>query len=76
MIENMVLQDIYNGHGVCYVDPHGDTVEKILDYIPSWRLKDIVYFNPADLDYPVGFNVLDRVSCSTSTCFRWTDERI
>ncbi len=62
MIENMVLQDIYNGHGVCYVDPHGDTVEKILDYIPSWRMKDVVYFNPADLDYPVGFNVLDRVS--------------
>lgn len=62
LIENMVLQDIYNGHGVAYIDPHGDTVEKILDYIPSWRINDIVYMNPADLDYPIGFNVLEAVS--------------
>ncbi|MBI2477062.1 type IV secretion system DNA-binding domain-containing protein, partial [Candidatus Uhrbacteria bacterium] len=61
LIENMVLQDIYNGHGVCYIDPHGDTVEKLLNYIPSWRINDVVYFNPADLDYPVGFNVLEAV---------------
>ncbi|PIR47803.1 hypothetical protein COV06_00150 [Candidatus Uhrbacteria bacterium CG10_big_fil_rev_8_21_14_0_10_50_16] len=64
LLENMVLQDIYNGHGICYVDPHGDTVERILDFIPSWRLNDVVYFNPADLDFPVGFNVLDEVSGS------------
>ncbi|MEK7530092.1 MAG: type IV secretion system DNA-binding domain-containing protein, partial [Patescibacteria group bacterium] len=62
LIENMVLQDIYNGHGVAYIDPHGDTVEKILNYIPSWRINDIVYMNPADLDYPIGFNVLEAVS--------------
>ena len=61
LLENMVLQDIYNGHGVCYIDPHGDTVEKILDFIPSWRLNDVIYFNPADLDYPIGFNVLESV---------------
>ncbi len=64
LLENMVLQDIYNGHGVCYIDPHGDTVENILDYIPSWRINDVVYFNPADLDHPIGFNVLDEVSGS------------
>ncbi|HBU27948.1 TPA: hypothetical protein DEB00_02420 [Candidatus Uhrbacteria bacterium] len=64
LLENMVLQDIYNGHGICYVDPHGDTVERILDFIPSWRLNDVVYFNPADLDFPVGFNVLDEVASS------------
>jgi DNA-directed RNA polymerase subunit RPC12/RpoP len=62
LLENMLLQDIYRGHGVCYVDPHGDTVERMLDFIPAWRMKDVVYFNPADLDFPIGFNVLERVS--------------
>ncbi len=61
LIENMVLSDIHAGHGVCYVDPHGDTAEKILDYIPSHRINDVVYFNPADVDYPVGFNILETV---------------
>lgn len=62
--ENMVMSDIMAGHGVCYIDPHGDTAEKILDYIPSNRINDVVYFNPADLDYPVGFNILETVKDS------------
>src|SRR3989338_1653874 len=62
MLENMVLSDIYAGHGLCYVDPHGDTIEKILDFIPSHRMNDVVYVNPADLDYPIGFNILETVS--------------
>ncbi len=61
LIENMVLSDIMAGHGVCYVDPHGDTAEKLLDYIPSNRINDVVYFNPGDLEYPVGFNILETV---------------
>jgi hypothetical protein len=59
LLENMVLSDVMAGHGVCYIDPHGDTAEKLLDYIPSHRINDVVYFNPADLDYPVGFNILE-----------------
>ena len=43
--ENMVMSDIMAGHGVCYVDPHGDTAERILDLIPSNRVNDVVYFN-------------------------------
>lgn len=62
LLENMVLSDIYAGHGCAYIDPHGDTAEKILDYIPSWRINDVVYFNPADLDYPIGFNILESIS--------------
>ncbi len=62
--ENMVMSDIMAGHGVCYVDPHGDTAEKILDYIPSNRINDVVYFNPADMEFPVGFNILDTVNDS------------
>jgi len=62
LLENMILSDIYAGYGCCYIDPHGDTAEKLLDYIPSWRINDVVYFNPADLDYPVGFNILETVN--------------
>lgn len=59
LMENMVLNDIYKGHGVGIVDPHGDFAEKILDYIPPGRINDVVYFNPADIDNPIGFNVLE-----------------
>ena len=62
LLENMILSDIYAGYGCCYIDPHGDTAEKLLDYIPSWRINDVVYFNPADLDYPIGFNILETVN--------------
>lgn len=59
MMENMVLNDIYKGHGVGIVDPHGDFAEKIINFIPSNRVNDIVYFNPADTDHPIGFNILE-----------------
>ncbi len=61
LLENMVLNDIYAGHGLGYVDPHGDTAEKILNYIPANRINDVVYFNPSDLDYPIGFNILETI---------------
>ncbi|MCB9798168.1 type IV secretion system DNA-binding domain-containing protein [Candidatus Nomurabacteria bacterium] len=59
MMENMMLHDIYMGHGVGLVDPHGDFAEKMIDYIPSWRINDIIYVNPADVEFPMGFNVLE-----------------
>lgn len=59
MMENMVLHDIYSGHGVGVVDPHGDFAEKIINYIPPKRINDVVYFNPADVGNPVGFNILE-----------------
>mgnify|MGYP001607329373 CR=1 FL=1 len=59
LIANLAIQDIINGKGVCIVDPHGEFVESILYKIPKNRLKDVVYFNPADMDYPIGFNVLE-----------------
>ncbi|MDX9893032.1 MAG: type IV secretion system DNA-binding domain-containing protein [Patescibacteria group bacterium] len=62
MMENMIIQDIVNGEGVALVDPHGDFAEKILDFIPSYRVNDIVYLNPADIQYPVAFNVMESVS--------------
>lgn len=59
LLENMVLGDIYAGNGVGIVDPHGDFAEKIINYIPSNRINDVVYFNPADVEYPIGFNILE-----------------
>ncbi len=64
LLENMILSDIYAGHGCAYVDPHGDTAELLLDYIPSWRINDVVYFNPGDLEHPVGFNILESVDAN------------
>lgn len=58
-LNNCIVQDIANGEGVCVVDPHGELVEGILDKIPEERMKDVIYFNPADTDYHVGFNILE-----------------
>ena len=58
LLGNMIVQNIWNGEGVCVVDPHGELVESILATIPAHRAKDVIYFNPADTDYHVGFNVL------------------
>jgi len=61
LMENMAIQDIRNGHGVAFLDPHGDSVQRILNCVPSNRINDVVYFNPADLEYPVAFNILEAV---------------
>jgi CxxC-x17-CxxC domain-containing protein len=58
LLGNMIVQNIWNGEGVCVVDPHGELVESILATIPEHRVKDVVYFNPADSDFHIGFNVL------------------
>ncbi|MEA3273428.1 MAG: type IV secretion system DNA-binding domain-containing protein [Patescibacteria group bacterium] len=61
LLETMVIQDIRAGKGVAYIDPHGDTAEELISFIPKERLNDIVYFNPSDMEYPVAFNVLETV---------------
>lgn len=61
LLETMVISDIRAGKGVGVVDPHGEFAEKILDFIPENRLDDVIYFNPADIDWPIAFNPLERV---------------
>ena len=61
LIATMALSDIRSGNGICLIDPHGDLSEDILNRIPKERISDVIYFNPADLDYPVGFNPLEKV---------------
>jgi len=59
LFKNMFISDVLAGEGACFVDPHGDTVEELLSYIPPNRVQDVVYFNPTDTEHPVGFNLLE-----------------
>lgn len=61
VLENMTIQDIQNGNGLAFLDPHGKTADLFLEYIPEERIKDVVYFAPFDTDYPISFNVLEDV---------------
>lgn len=61
LIENLVAQDIKNGEGFAFIDPHGKSAAMLLDYIPEDRVKDVVYFAPFDSDNPISFNVMEDV---------------
>ncbi|MEA1962714.1 MAG: type IV secretion system DNA-binding domain-containing protein [Patescibacteria group bacterium] len=61
ILENMIVGDIRAGKGVAVVDPHGDLAEKVIEYIPASRINDVIYFNPADMDNPIAFNVVEHV---------------
>ena len=61
LLENMAIQDIKNGEGVCVVDPHGEFADKMMEAIPSARINDVIYFNPADKEFPLAFNILEAV---------------
>lgn len=59
-LENLALQDMLNGEGFCFIDPHGDTAEKLLAMVPRERTEDVIYFCPADMDYPMGLNLFEH----------------
>lgn len=59
VFQNMCLQDINNGHGVCFIDPHGESIDWLLQRIPESRLEDVILFDPSDTNYPLGFNLLE-----------------
>src|SRR3972149_178526 len=58
VFKNMIVQDMQNGEGVAVLDPHGDLVKELLDFVPAERVNDVVYFDPSDTDRPVGVNFL------------------
>lgn len=62
LLVNMIAQDIKHGHGLAFVDPHGENADRLLDFIPKERIKDVIYFNPADTHYPIAFNVMEKVA--------------
>ncbi len=58
-LENLALQDMLEGRGFAFIDPHGDTAERLLAMVPRERTEDVVYFCPADMDYPMGLNMFE-----------------
>jgi len=61
MMELMIKNDMESGHGVCVIDPHGDLIENVIPYVPESRIKDVIFFNPADEQYPIAFNPIEKV---------------
>ncbi len=59
LLNSMISQDVVNGKGLCLVDPHGDLAKQVISNIPESRLKDVIYFDPSDLEYPIGLNLLE-----------------
>ncbi len=59
MMTYAMVQDIKNGKGLAFIDPHGDAAENILQHIPEARIKDVIYFNPDDIKHPLGLNMLE-----------------
>ena len=59
LFKNMFIADVLRGEGACFVDPHGEAVEELLNFIPPERIDDVVYFDPTDINHPVGFNLLE-----------------
>ncbi len=70
MLELLTISDIFSPYGFAVIDPHGDYAQSILRRIPAERAADVVYFNPADTDYPMGFNPLEIYDpkLKTHTC--------
>jgi CxxC-x17-CxxC domain-containing protein len=62
MVQNMAIQDIQNGEGVAIVDPHGEFAEECLKAVPENRINDVIYFNPADTEFPIAMNVMEQVN--------------
>ena len=67
LLLNLIIQDIQNGQGLAVLDPHGDLVDQILEFIPKSRLDDVVFFDPADEEYPMGFNIFGAHSETEKT---------
>lgn len=59
LLENLAYQDIMEGRGFCFIDPHGDSAEELLGMIPQSRMDDVIYFNPSDTENPLGFNIFE-----------------
>jgi hypothetical protein len=59
MLENLAVQDMIAGNGFAFIDPHGDSAEKLLALVPKERAEDVIYFNPADTQFPLGLNLFE-----------------
>ena len=59
LLENLAFQDMMDGRGFAFIDPHGDSAERLLGMVPKERIEDVIYFNPGDLENPIGLNLFE-----------------
>lgn len=59
ILENMIVQDMLDGKGLCFIDPHGDSVDKLMGMVPRERVEDVIHFSPGETDYPLGLNMFE-----------------
>ncbi|MCX6735157.1 MAG: type IV secretion system DNA-binding domain-containing protein [Candidatus Peregrinibacteria bacterium] len=62
LLELLIYSDIMSGKGVAVLDPHGDLVDNVLEFVPEHRIKDVIYFDPSDVNFPISFNPLENVA--------------
>lgn len=61
LLDNLAIQDVQNGNGLAFIDPHGGSADALLEYVPEDRIKDVLYLAPFDMEYPISFNVMEDV---------------
>ena len=61
ILENMAIQDVQGGEGLAFMDPHGGSADKLLEFVPEDRIRDVIYYAPFDSEFPIAFNVLEDV---------------
>ena len=59
LLENLAFQDMMDGRGFAFIDPHGDSAEKLLGMVPKQRVEDVIYFSPGDMENPIGLNLFE-----------------
>jgi len=59
LLKSMILQDMRAGRGLCFMEPHGDGIEELLELVPPERAEDVILFDPSDKERPIGFNLLE-----------------
>ncbi|RJX18443.1 MAG: DUF87 domain-containing protein [Desulforudis sp.] len=67
LLLNLIIQDVRNGQGIAVLDPHGDLIDQILEFVPKERIDDVILFDPADEEYPIGFNIFGAHSETEKT---------
>lgn len=59
LLKSMIIQDMRAGRGLCFLEPHGDGIEELLELVPPERAEDVIFFDPSDQERPIGFNIME-----------------
>lgn len=62
LLELLIRSDVFFGHGLCVIDPHGDLIQSLMEFVPTERLEDVILINPGDREFPISFNPISNVA--------------